>query len=159
VPAQRGDAERGQRYGATAAALRIVVVQDATAALRLLTDVQDAVVEVEIGSAKADDLSPAQTHSHGEHEGCIERIPPGRRKEVQRLVQAPGLQLPVVRAGRLDQLGDVARDQFLAAGGGQSGTEHAVGLLGRCRGGLLLQADEEAAYIRDADGWVCCRFG
>lgn len=99
VPAQRGDAERGQRYDATTAALGVVVVRDAATTLGLLADVEDTIVEVEVevGPAETDDLSPAQARGDGEDEGRVERVSAGRGEEVQRLVQAPGLQLPVVR--------------------------------------------------------------
>ncbi|GGY94260.1 hypothetical protein GCM10010365_11190 [Streptomyces poonensis] len=122
--------------------------------MRLLADVQDAIIEIEVRPAKADDLSPPEPHGDGEDEGRVERVFAGRgeEEEVERLVQAPGLEFVVVRAGRLGELGDVARDQFLAAGRGERGAPHAVRLLGRCRGGLLLQADEEAAHVRDAEG-------
>lgn len=118
MPAQRGDAQRGQRDDTTTAALGVVVVEDTTAALSLLTDVEDPVVQVEIRPPETDDLAPAEPHRDGEHEGRVERILTGGGEEVERLVERPGLQLPVVRARRLDELGDVTRDQLLTAGGG-----------------------------------------
>ena len=51
-------------------------------------------------------------------------------QKVERLVQAPGLRLPVLGARRLDELGCVP--------------------LSRCRSGLLLQADMEVAHVSDA---------
>lgn len=58
VPAQGRDAEVGQRVGSTAAAFG-VVVEDATAALHLLADVQDAVVEVDVRPPEVHNLSLA----------------------------------------------------------------------------------------------------
>lgn len=63
---------------------------------------------------KADDLTPAQ--AHGEHEGRVERVLAGGSEEVEGFVQAPGLQLAIVGPWPLDELGDVPRDQLLAAG-------------------------------------------
>jgi hypothetical protein len=61
MPAQGRDAERGQRDDTTSTALGIVVVEDTATALRLLADVEDAVVEVEVRPAETDDLTPTQT--------------------------------------------------------------------------------------------------
>jgi hypothetical protein len=70
VPAQRGDAERGQRDDAATAALGIVVVEDAATVLSLLADVEDPVVEVQIRPPETDDLSPTEPHGDGEDEGA-----------------------------------------------------------------------------------------
>src|SRR5690606_29267227 len=103
VPAQGRDAEGGQRDGSATAALGIIVVEDAPTALRLLADVENAAVEVEVRPAQADDLSPAEPHGDGKHEGRVQRVLTGGREEVQSLVEGPGLQFAVVGAGRLDQ--------------------------------------------------------
>ncbi len=149
MPAQGRDAESGQRNGTATAALRIVVVQDATAALHLLADVEDAVVEVDVRPAQADDLTPAEAHGDGETKAASAVVREAS-KEIERLVEGPGMQFLVVGTGRLDELGDVAGDQFLTAGGRESRAQNSVGFLGGCSGGLLLQADEEPAHVGDA---------
>jgi hypothetical protein len=119
VPAQGRDAEGRERNSSATTALGVIVVQDATAPLGLLADVQDPVFEVEVRPAKAHDLSSAETHGDGEHEGRVERVLARGGEEVEGLVQAPGLQLADVGSGRLNELGNVPRDQFLTAGRGQ----------------------------------------
>jgi hypothetical protein len=108
--------QRAGRGTARRRRLGIVVVQDATATLDLVADVEDAVVEVDVRPAQAHDLSPAEPHGDSEDEGRVERILAGGREEVERLVEGPWAQVGLIRAGRLDELGDVTRDQFLAAG-------------------------------------------
>lgn len=100
MPAQGRDAEGGQRDGPATAALGVVVVEDAPTALGLLADVENAAVEVEVRPAQTDDLSPAEPHGDGEHEGRVERVLPGGREKVERLVEGPGLQFAVVGTGR-----------------------------------------------------------
>ncbi|MQY37942.1 hypothetical protein SRB17_59500 [Streptomyces sp. RB17] len=53
--------------GTATAALGVVVMQDAAAALDLVADGGDSVVEVDVRPAAADDLSPAEAHGGGEH--------------------------------------------------------------------------------------------
>jgi len=64
VPA-KGRAGSGER---TAAAIRVVVTEDATTAPGLLADMEDAVVEVEVRPAETDDLAPAEAHGDREHD-------------------------------------------------------------------------------------------
>lgn len=88
----------------------------------------------------------------GEDKGRVERSlrEAARKSSVSSRVR---LQLAGVGAGRLDELGDVARDQFFAAGGGQRRAQNSVRFLGGCGGGLLLQSDEEPADVSNAEGF------
>ena len=62
----------GRAAERTAAAIRVVVTEDATTAPGLLADVEDAVVEVEVRPAETDDLAPAEAHGDREHD-CTTR--------------------------------------------------------------------------------------
>lgn len=73
VPPEGRNAHGGQRYGSSTAPLGIVVVQDPAPTLSLLADVENAVVQVHVGPAEADQLTPAQPHGGGEDKGRTKR--------------------------------------------------------------------------------------
>lgn len=107
VPAESGQADQGQRYGADLPGLGGVLVQLAADALHLVADADHSVVQVHVRPAQAEDLTAAEAHGDGEDEGRVERIAAGLFEECKRLVQRPG------RCLAADDLGDSTSEATL----------------------------------------------